>query len=315
MILVPGPAEEIAVVERVYRLFLDERRTEREIALTLNGEGILNDRGRAWTRGTIHELLTNEKYIGQNVFNRVSFKLKKARVRNPPEMWVRDEDAFDPIVDAADFHTVRGIILGRDRRLSDDEMIARLKPILDQHGRVSAVLIDGRDELPSSSAYRHRFGTLLRAYELVGYTPERDYAFLETSRQLRRLYPGLVDDVIQSLVVAGARVERDDATDLLTVNGQFRVSIVLSRHERTATGAARWTIRLDRGLDPDLTIAIRMDDSNSAPLDYYVLPSLDVASSRLRLASENFVGIDAYRCASLDYFVGMAQQVPVESAA
>jgi hypothetical protein len=28
VILVPGPAEEIAVVERVYRLFLDERRTE-----------------------------------------------------------------------------------------------------------------------------------------------------------------------------------------------------------------------------------------------------------------------------------------------
>jgi DNA invertase Pin-like site-specific DNA recombinase len=315
VILVPGPAEEIAVVERVYHLFLDERRTEREIAATLNGEGVLNDRGRAWTRGTIHELLTNEKYIGQNVFNRVSFKLKKTRVRNPPEMWVRDEEAFDAIVDAADFHTVRGIILARHRRLSDDEMIARLKGVFEQHGRVTAGLIDERDELPSSAAYRHRFGTLLRAYGLVGYTPERDYAFLETSRQLRVLYPGLVDDVIRSLVGAGARVERDAATDLLTVNGQFRVSIVLSRHERTPSGAARWTIRLDRGADPDLTIAIRMDDSNSAPLDYYVLPALDVAAEHLRLATQNFIGIDAYRCSSLDYFIGMAEQVAVESAA
>jgi DNA invertase Pin-like site-specific DNA recombinase len=315
VILVPGPEAEVAIVRRVYRVFLDEGRTEREIACTLNAEGVLTDRGTAWTRGTVRELLTNEKYIGHNIFNRLSFKLKKKRVRNPPEMWVRDDEAFDPLVEEAAFHTVRGIILARHRRLSDDEMLQRLKGILEQHGKLSGVLIDEIDQMPSTAAYRHRFGSLLRAYQLVGYSPERDYAFIEANRQLRAFYPQLTDDVTRSLVNAGARVERDPGTDLLTVNELLRVSIVLSRYEVTSTGSPRWTIRFDRGLDPDLTIAVRMDATNATPLDYYILPSLDMRAARLRVASENFFGIDAYRCESLDYFFGMAELVPFEAVA
>lgn len=85
VILVPGPDDEVATVRRVYRLFLDERRTEREIAHTLNADGVGTDRGTFWTRGTVHELLTNEKYIGHNVYNRRSFKLKQKREQNPPD--------------------------------------------------------------------------------------------------------------------------------------------------------------------------------------------------------------------------------------
>jgi DNA invertase Pin-like site-specific DNA recombinase len=315
VILVPGPESEVALVRRVYQLFLGDRRTEREIARTLNGEGVLSDRGHPWTRGTIRELLTNEKYIGQNVFNRISFKLKKKRIRNPEEMWVRDADAFEPLVDQADLHTVRGIILGRHRRFSDDEMLERLKGIFEEHGRVSGVLIDELDQMPSSAAYRNRFGSLVRAYQMIGYSPSRDYAFVEANQQLRRLNPELVSDVVRSLETAGAHVERDADTDLLTINDQFRVSIVLSRYEMAASGSPRWTIRFDRSLEPDLTIAVRMDSTNAAPLDYYLLPSLDVRAGRLRVGQDNFFGIDAYRHESLSYFYGMAEQVTIEVAA
>jgi hypothetical protein len=101
----------------------------------------------------------------------------------------------------------------------------------------------------------------------------------------------------------------------LTVNGQLRVSLVLSRYEKTSTGSPRWTIRFDRGLDPDLTIAVRMDASNATPLDYYLLPSLDIRAERLRVAHENFFGIDAYRHESLDYFFGLGELVTIEVAA
>ena len=67
VILVPGPAEEIEVVQRIYRMFVLHRRSEREIALLLNGEGVATDLGRAWTRGTVHQVLTNEKYVGNNI--------------------------------------------------------------------------------------------------------------------------------------------------------------------------------------------------------------------------------------------------------
>jgi hypothetical protein len=45
--------------------------------------------GQPWSRGRVRQVLCNEKYIGNNVYNRVSFKLKKRRVANPPAMWVR----------------------------------------------------------------------------------------------------------------------------------------------------------------------------------------------------------------------------------
>lgn len=89
VVLVPGPPEEVETVQWMYRAFVEDGTPEREIADILNGRGIFTDLGRPWTRGTVHQVLINEKYVGDNVWNRVSFKLKKKRVRNSPDIWVR----------------------------------------------------------------------------------------------------------------------------------------------------------------------------------------------------------------------------------
>jgi len=315
VILVPGPSDELQVVRLIYRLFIDDRRSETEIADELNRSGIKNAIGHDWTRGTVHEVLTNEKYIGQNVYNRVSFKLQQRRVRNPPEMWIRNDRAFEAVVDPQHFFTARGIIQARARRLSDEELLTKLRLLLDHEGKVSGVLIDEVEGMPSSAVYRHRFGSLVRAYELIGYTPERDYAFIETNRRLRALYPEIIAEVVRSFELAGEHVERNEGTDLIRVNRSFSVSIVLARFERTATGSPRWTIRLDHGLEPDLTVAIRMNAQNAGALDYYLLPSLDVRAPRLRVAEENGMILDSYRLESLEYLFGMAVQVQIEVAA
>lgn len=315
VILVPGPADELAVVQSIYKAFINERRHEGEIAEALNRQGIRNAERGEWTRGTIHEVLTNEKYIGRNVYNRTSFKLKKRRVCNPPEMWIRKNEAFDPIVGEQDFFTAQGIIQARARRVSDEELLSRLKGLLEHQGRVSGVLIDEVEGMASSAVYRHRFGSLVRAYQLIGYTPERDFEFIEVNRRLRSLHPELVADVVRSLQAVGDQVKRDERTDLITVNGAFTVSIVLARFEKTAAGNPRWTIRLDHGLSPDLTVAVRMNAGNAGALDYYLLPSLDIRAERVRVAEENGLCLDTYRLDSLDYLYGLAVQVQIEVAA
>jgi DNA invertase Pin-like site-specific DNA recombinase len=80
VVLVPGPSEEVQTVRWIYRAFVEEGRPEREIAEILNARGIRTDLGRPWTRGTVHQVLINEKYAGDNVWNRVSCKLQGARV-------------------------------------------------------------------------------------------------------------------------------------------------------------------------------------------------------------------------------------------
>jgi hypothetical protein len=170
--------------------------------------------------------------------------------------------------------------------------------------------------MASSSVYRSRFGSLIRAYQLIGYTPERDYQFIETNRQLRLMYPKVVADVIERIRQLGGAVINDPSTGLLTVNDEFTASLVLARCGRTESGSFRWLIRLDTGLNPDITIAVRMDTDNRQPLDYYLLPSLDMTFQRLRLAEENGIWLDIYRFTTLDFFFGMAQRtkIPQEAA-
>jgi hypothetical protein len=53
---------------------------------------------------------------------------------------------------------------------------------------------------------------------------------------------------------------------------------------------------------PDLTIAARMQPDNATPLDYYLLPSIDMRLPHLRLKAENGITMDVYRFDDLAYF-------------
>jgi DNA invertase Pin-like site-specific DNA recombinase len=129
VILMPGPDAEIQNVNRMYQWFIDDGLVESEIAKRLNDSAILTDLDRPWTRATVHEVLTNEKYIGNNVYNRISFKLKKLRVINTPDMWIKKEGAFESIVSPEAFYTTQGIIKARSRRYTNEELIARLRSL------------------------------------------------------------------------------------------------------------------------------------------------------------------------------------------
>lgn len=122
VILMPGPESEIRIINLIYNWFIDGSLNEYEIAARLNGMRVRTNLDREWTRATVREVLTNEKYIGNNVYNRVSFKLKKMRVVNTPDMWIRKEGAFQSIVPGETFYTAQGIMRARARRYSNEEL-------------------------------------------------------------------------------------------------------------------------------------------------------------------------------------------------
>ncbi len=314
VVLVPGPDEEIANVRWIYEQFVKHGKVESGIAAQLNVRGVKTDLGRDWTRGTVHQILTNEKYIGNNVYSRTSFKLKNKHVKNPPEKWIRTAGAWEAIVEPEIFHMAQGIIVARNRKFSDDEMLERLRNVLNKHGRISGILIDEEDDSPSSGAVRHRFGSLVTAYRMIGYTPPFDFEFIEINRRLRRLFPDVVETVIAELRSHGAIVARDEKSDLLFLNEELRVSVVLSRHQTTVAGASRWLIRLDDSLRPDITIAVRMDADNESIRDYYLLPAIDLTFENMRVSEDNGVQLDSYRFQNLDYFFQMAERAQVEGA-
>ncbi|HMZ52778.1 MAG TPA: recombinase family protein, partial [Candidatus Sumerlaeota bacterium] len=203
----------------------------------------------------------------------------------------------------------------RSQRLSDEEMLEKLRALLKQHGRISGILIDEAEGLPSSTAFSHRFGTLLHAYRLIGYDPGIDYSFIEENRRLRKRHPEIVASVVQQITALGGTAEWDKEAELLHVNRELRVSIVLCRHTTTQAGASRWLIRLDAGLKPDITIAVRMDATNEGIRDYYLLPGMDMTWEHLRVAEANGVYLDTYRCDTLDYFFTLTERINLEDAA
>jgi len=315
VVLTPGPLEEIEHVHSIYSMFVEEGRSEREIALELNRRGILSDFGRPWSRASIHQILTNEKYIGNNIFNRVSYKLKQRRIVNRRDTWVRADGVFPSIVDRALFERARAIIDQRGNHYSDEELLSLLQAVLDEEGSLSGLIIDERDGMPSSSLYRHRFGSLLRAYSLIGYEPDRDYRYIEINRRIRESFPGLLAEIVAGLENAGASVVRDLVSHLLSINGEFTASIVLARSFETQAGALRWQIRFDTGLAPDVTVAVRLDRSNERPLDFYILPSIDMNASRIRMAEDNALSLDAYRFETLNFLYSIAAQTSFQEAA
>ncbi len=312
VILVPGPDDERNTVLWIYDQFLSGI-GETEIANQLNMRGIKNLFGRPWSRGTVREVLTNEKYIGNNLFNRTSSKMKQKSRPNQEDEWVRKEQAFEPIVDAEIFYSVQAIYRERNKKITNDELLQGLQDLYSKQGRLSALIIDEADSLPPSSVFRTRFGGLLRAYRMIGYTPERDYQYVVINQRLRTLHAEIVTDVVHTIEkLCGRRVPVDHENGLLELNDNLSLSIVISRCFSSSAGTQRWKIRFDTGLHPDITVAVRMDSSNAAIQDYYILPALEFSHEPMKLLERNTGMLDSFRTDSLDYLLHLSVNIPLD---
>jgi hypothetical protein len=59
------------------------------------------------------------------------------------------------------------------RSASNQALLVSLRELLQRRGRLSKALIDEERSLPCPMTYMNRFGTLMNAYRLIGYVPER----------------------------------------------------------------------------------------------------------------------------------------------
>ncbi len=311
VILALGPIDEVETVKWIYRCFVEDGRFEADIAKDLNARQVVTETGSPWTRGTVHQILINPKYAGDNVWNRSSAKLTDKPARNAPELWVRADGAFEPCIDRGLFDAAQAIVTGRSLRVSKADMLDALRGLLATEGKLSGIIIDEAEGLPSSSVYQSRFKGLLRAYALIGYTPERDYGYVEVNRALRALHPDIVAKTIAGIEGAGGAVTLSKESDVLVVNGEFTASIILARCQETGSASRRWTIRLDDMNRPDLTIAVRLDSGNRSILDFYLLPRRAAALFSMRLSEANDVFLDAFRFDSLDALFAMTGRVDV----
>ena len=314
VILIPGPEHEVRIVNDMFRWLIHEDMSMSDIAGRLNGMGLRTHVDSRWTYCTVREVLTNEKYIGNNVFNRRSYKLKKIFINNQPEMWIRKDGAFEGIVPLETFFTAQQILIARASRYTDEELLDKLRQIYQDKGRLSSGIINLSPDIPRATTYIRRFGSLSKAYELVGFHPPRDLQNLEINRRLRRLHPEIVERTQHTIAELGGQVWCDRETDLLHLNQELVVCLVLARCQILPSGLQRWRVCFDPvKYSPDITLAIRLDPINQAELDYYLLPRLNFGLNRLHFTTENLAELECFRFETLEFFYGLSRRADIRS--
>lgn len=169
-ILVPGPPEEVAVVRRIYSLYLDDKYGYRRIAGALNNDGVTHLGGKPWTIQTVRDVLINPKYAGANVTNKERKRLGEPNRKLPSSEWRIVEGAFEPLIEKRRFEQVQRRRAARTR-LSDEQLLDGLRRIERRRGSICRTAVDADAGVPSSNVYIRRFGSLMEAYRLAGYTP------------------------------------------------------------------------------------------------------------------------------------------------
>lgn len=316
VILIKGPAEEVENVKKIYSMFIKGLKNETEIAIELNRRKIKTDLGREWNCGTVRQVLTNEKYIGNSVFNRTSQRIaiqdssgKKRHIKNPPEEWVRYENAFEAIIDRKSFERVREIMAARAKKFSNDELIEKLKLLYKRKNFVSGILIDETEDMPSSAVYSHRFGSLLRAYELIGYTPDIDYSYIEINKHIRKMHPEVIQKFGEFAAEFGAKIDEGGDGDYW-INSEAKLSLIICRCKAIGN-RAQWHLKFERGKNPDFTIAARLNPDNITIKDFYVISRFDMLDIDLRLREQNGQFLDMFRFDDIAWFFKFFKRKPI----
>lgn len=173
LMLAPGPPEEVAVVRRVFDLFVRKRLSCMRITRLLEAEGApLPARGsRAWTARQVKRMLRNETYCGVIVTGQKVRRLRTSTSR-PRKEWVRIEGAIEPIISAAIFKRAQRRFKPRPARPTRAELLADLQRLFDTHGYLTSPLINKEGRYGAACCKTH-FGSVMGAYEAVGYLPTR----------------------------------------------------------------------------------------------------------------------------------------------
>lgn len=169
---VPGDPAEIAIVRRVFALYLKGKKSPSAIARQLNADGLRFCENSAWTFQHVRRLLRCELLTGKVFYGKSSRDLNGKRVLYPRDAWSGTK-VFDPIISEAMFKAAerRREWVHLHRRRSDERLLNDLRCVRARYGRISTALIDSMPECSNASYYDKRFGSLGAALALIGEPP------------------------------------------------------------------------------------------------------------------------------------------------
>ena len=276
VVLIPGPADEVQVVQEIYRMLVSGKLSPYAIARELNRRRVTYVGDSKWDYQAVYMILTHPKYSGCHVFGRTTAKLHSRTIRLPKSEWILTPKAFKPIVDPQTFEEAQTILRARTINRTDEDVLEKLRTLLAAKGRLSLSVIQNCADLPSPTTYRNRFGSLRKAYSLIGYGRPDQFRPLDLRQRTMALREQLIAQIVDlfpnkvSIVRRGGRWR----CRLRLSNGRM-IAVLIARTVRVWKETLRWQIDPvghELGLT---TLVARLNVGNHSFLDFHVFRRIE----------------------------------------
>jgi len=264
VIYVLGPDNEVKCVRDIYRMFIEERMSYADITRRLNEMRVpVHLKNGIWTHHAVRTILSHSKYMGSLVYNRTTRRLQSPCRNVPENEWIVIPNAFEAIIDQ---RTYRRAALIRDNRVSrrtDSQLLDQLRTVLGQVGKLSTTILSNHSDAPSARACRDRFGSLIAAYELIGYRAAVMPA-IELRERLQALRRLLMERLVAmhknklSIFFRGLHWRA-----CLQHKSGFKVSVRACRSVFLPTKAQRWVIEPFKTENRFMTLLALLNASNT----------------------------------------------------
>jgi len=271
VILVPGPDHEVKIVREIFRMFTDEKKWPSAIAAELRTRGILyNGRKRVhWCAMVVNRLLKNPNYCGCSVYGHHSKRLETRRITNHRSLWTVTKGAWPPIIDEDTFDRAQKQFDDQTIHKSDAELLAGLRRLFEENGKVSTRLLNDSPSLPSVGPYVDRFGSLSEAAEKIGFIGPK-LAATRTKRFGRALRDQVIAQVIATDPNRITLIQRDGHfRPRLRVSG-LMVSVFVCRCLHIS-GRNRWVLHRIAKEQNCIALLIFMNPENTSLMDLFVV--------------------------------------------
>lgn len=170
VVLVAGPPREVETVRLIFRMFVIWGLSVASIVARLNADPERRLVGRPWTFWRVRHILRDEAYAGVLVLAKRPTFLKRSNLA-PRAEWVRVPGACPALVSPRLFELAQQNIRTRHRGGDEEQLLDDLRDLLARRGRLSHLVVARDPKVKSAGVYSRRFGSLDRAFALIGYDP------------------------------------------------------------------------------------------------------------------------------------------------
>jgi DNA invertase Pin-like site-specific DNA recombinase len=286
VVLAPGSPREVGCVRMIFRMLVVKGFTISDITRELNRRGIKNFSGAEWKYQGVSNILTHPKYSGCCVYGRTTQKLCTPTIKLPKDDWILTPDAFEPIVDARTFEKAQKILYSRTVNKSNDQVLREMKEHLASKGKLSVKAINKSETLPSPSTIRHRFGSLRKAYSLIGYA-DPTHAYVDVRERTHQIR----NDLLARIIASGPG-------EIAVVQANFRwrarlrlpnrvvISVLLARALPIWKDTVRWIVDPNSKERTLPTLLARLRFGSTDFMDFHVFSRIK-ERSRFRISADD----------------------------